>query len=440
MTLLAFACGLAVATVYLAQPLLDAIARSFAIAPGGAGVIVTVTQAGYAAGLILLVPLGDRLRPRALIAAHLTGLCLAVAAVAASPSVPVLLAAMTVVGVLAVVVQTIVAFAASMAGDAERGAVVGTVTSGVVIGILLSRVFGGLIAQAAGWRAAYLLSAGALLLAATLTWRTLPDTRPDATAQMETESYAQLIVSVIRLHRSEALLRRRGTLALLAFAAFSTLWTSLVLPLSAPPLDLGHGAVGAFGLVGVAGALAAARAGRLADHGHARATTGVALTALTIAWLPIGLLHVSLWALVAGLLLLDLAVQAVHVTSQTLLYSRLPHARSRLAGAYMVCYSAGSAIGAVASTVVYAAGGWTAVCLLGAGFSLAALGYWTVTERLLRLARRRSVDTRESIPIASLRPLDPSPSSARKLDPRRRSREPGPCHVCGLPQGGRDRR
>jgi predicted MFS family arabinose efflux permease len=377
--LLAFSCGLAVANIYFAQPLLDAIADSLDIGRGAVGIVITFTQAGYAAGLVLLVPLGDRLSPRGLIVGHLAGLGVVVAAVATASSVGLLLAAMAVVGLLAVVVQTIVAFAASRAADDERGAVVGAVTSGVVIGILLSRALAGLIAEAAGWRAVYAVSAAALIGTAVLVWRSLPPGRTDPVPRVE--SYGRLLASLVHLYRSEPLLRRRGALTLLTFAAFSTLWTSLALPLSEPPLALSHDAIGAFGLVGAAGALAAARAGRLADRGHARRTTGAALVLLSVAWLPIALLHVSLWALVAGLILLDLAIQAVHVTSQTLLYAIRPEARSRVAGAYMVCYSIGSAGGAIASTALYAAAGWTAVCALGAGISLTALGSWALTER-----------------------------------------------------------
>jgi predicted MFS family arabinose efflux permease len=311
--LLAFACGLAVANIYIAQPLLDAIASSFGIDRAAAGVLITLTQVGYGAGLLLLVPLGDVLNPRLLIVIHLAGSSAAVAAVALASSIYVLLLALTVVGLLAVVVQTIVAFAASQASERDRGAVVGAITSGVVTGILLSRALAGVIAQAAGWRAVYSVSAVALAATAWLVWRTLPPQRRDNAA---TPSYRRLLGSVLTLYRSEPLLRRRGALALLTFAAFSTLWTSLVLPLSAPPLALSHAAIGAFGLVGAAGATAATRAGRLADRGHGVRTTGAALVLLSLVWAPIALLQVSLWPLIAGLILLDIAVQAVHVTSR----------------------------------------------------------------------------------------------------------------------------
>lgn len=376
---LAFSCGLSAAAIYSSQPLLNAMARTFGIQRGAAGIIVTITQAGYAAGLILLVPLGDRLNPRRLIAGQLGLLAVAVSAVAAAPSTVLLLGALTTAGLLAVVIQTIVAFAASQATDRDRGTIVGSVTSGVVTGILLARAFAGTVDQILGWRAVYLVVSGGLFSTSLVAWRLIaPGSRGPTQVK---ESYRQLVTSIASLYGSESLLRRRGALALLCFAAFSTLWTSLVLPLSAAPLGLPPAAIGAFGLVGATGGVASRYAGRLADRGHAQAMTGIALTLLSLAWMPIALLHVSLVPLVVGLVLLDLGVATVHVTSQTLLYATRPDARSRLAAAYMLCYSVGSAGGAIASTAAYSAGGWSAVCALGAGLSLTGLVVWVITDR-----------------------------------------------------------
>ena len=165
------------------------------------------------------------------------------------------------------------------------------------------------------------------------------------------------------------------------FAVFNVLWTPLVLPLSSAPISLSHTAIGAFGLAGAAGALAAAGAGRLADRGSAQWTTGTALAVLALSWLAIGQLHRSLGVLIAGVILLDLAVQAVHVTNQSVLFARLPEARSRLVAVYMTFYSIGSGSGALASTWVYAHAGWTGVSILGAGLSIASVGFWAATRR-----------------------------------------------------------
>jgi len=275
------------------------------------------------------------------------------------------------------VTQTLVAFAATLADPTERGRVIGTVTSGIVIGILLARTVAGIITDFAGWRAVYLVSAGITLLLAGILYRMLPNVDREKASL----SYWQLLHSVILLFVQERLLRVRGILAMLIFAAFSILWTSLVLPLSAPPFSLSHSEIGAFGLAGVAGALAAAKAGRLADRGLGQRTTGLALTLLLISWLPIRYADYSLWGLIVGVIVLDFAVQAVHVTNQSMILRKHPDSRSRLTASYMIFYSVGSAAGSIASTTIYAYAGWNGVCLLGASVSAIALLFWVFTRR-----------------------------------------------------------
>nr|WP_082534676.1 MFS transporter [Nonomuraea pusilla] len=375
--LFAVASGTAVANVYAAQPLLATLGQDFGLGEGAVGAVVTVTQAGYGLGLLLLVPLGDVLDRRRLVSAQSLLLAAALAVLGTAGAAPALFAAAAAVGFLAVVTQSLVAFAAALAGPERRGRVVGQVTSGVVVGILLARTVSGLLADVAGWRAVYLVSAAATLLLALALRRALP---PRGGARPGRPSYPALLRSTVMLFVEEPLLRARGVLALLVFAAFSTLWSCVALPLSAPPLSLSHTAIGAFGLAGAAGALAAAPAGRLHDRGHAGRTTGVALLLLTLSWLPLAFTGESLWALAAGAILLDLAVQAVHVTSQSMIYARRPDAGGRVIGGYMIFYSAGSALGALASTSLYAAAGWPAVCLLGAAFSLLASAVWAATR------------------------------------------------------------
>ena len=168
---------------------------------------------------------------------------------------------------------------------------------------------------------------------------------------------------------------------MLIFATFGVLWTSMVLPLSAPPFFLSHTEVGLFGLAGVAGALTAGRAGYLADRGWGEWTTGISLALMLAAWVPIAMIGISLWGLVAGVVILDLAVQAIHVTNQSLILAVRPESGSRLIGGYMVFYSIGSASGSIASTMVYALAGWLGVCILGAGISGIALLFWAATRR-----------------------------------------------------------
>lgn len=376
--LFAVACGLSVANIYYAQPLLDTMARDFAVSPASIGIVMTMTQIGYAVGLIFIVPLGDLLDRRALIVGQAVLSVAALIAVGLAPTAAVLLSAMAAVGLLAVVVQVLVAFAATLAAPHERGGVVGMVTSGVVIGILLARFVSGALADLAGWRSVYLVSALLTLLMAGVLWRVLPRHARPAVIP----SYPQLLRSLLQLFREEPILRVRAILALLIFACFNVLWTSMVLPLSAPPWSLSHTQVGMFGLAGAAGALAAGRAGHLADRGLGQWTTGIALVLMLLAWIPVALMGVSLWALVVGVVVLDFAMQAVHVTNQSLIFAVRPEARSRLVGGYMVFYSIGSACGAIASTMIYAWAGWSGVCSLGATISAVALLFWAATRHL----------------------------------------------------------
>ncbi|MFE0044575.1 MFS transporter [Streptomyces albireticuli] len=375
--LFAVASGAAVANVYFSQPLLVTMGRDLAMSPALVGGVVTLTHVGYGLGLFFLVPLGDVADRRRLVVAQLLLLVVALAVVAAARTAAILLAGMAATGLLAVVTQTLVAFAASLAPPAGRGRVVGLVTSGVVTGILLARTASGLIADLAGWRSVYLASAALTALLALVLYRVLPR---HGGAPRTPLRYGQLLRSTVTLFARERLLRLRALFGLLVFAAFSTLWSSVALPLSEAPYSWSHSAIGALGLIGVAGALAANAAGRLNDRGLSRRTTGIAFALLAASWLPLALTRGSLWALVVGVILLDLAVQAVHVTNQTLIYALHPDAGSRLIGGYMVFYSIGSATGAVAATSLYAAAGWGAVCALGATFSCLGLALWAFTR------------------------------------------------------------
>ncbi|GGG11661.1 MFS transporter [Paenibacillus albidus] len=375
--LFAVVCGMSVANIYFAQPILDDLSSEFSIDPSTIGILITITQIFYAAGLLLLVPLGDLLNQRKLIIGQMLLSVIALVIVGTASSSTVLFAGMALVGLLAVVTQTLVAFAATMAAPAERGRVVGMVTSGIVIGILLARSIAGILTDLAGWRSIYLFSATLMLLMICALIKILPNVE----REVKSLSYLHLLKTVFMLFAQERVLRIRAILALLIFTDFSILWTPLVLPLSSPPLSLSHTAIGAFGLAGVAGALAAARAGKLADRGYGQRTTGLSLILLLISWLLINRLEQSLFVLAIGIILLDLAVQAVHVTNQSMILALHTEARSRLTAGYMIFYSIGSATGSIASTHVYALYGWDGVCLLGASVSAVALLFWAMTRR-----------------------------------------------------------
>ncbi|MGE8493713.1 MFS transporter [Comamonas sp.] len=380
--LFAVAAGASVANVYYAQPLLDAVALDLGIPLAAVGGVITATQLGSALALLLLVPLGDRVNRRPLMAWQLLALVLALLAVAWAPSAPLLMGAMLAVGLLGTAMtQGLIAYAASVAPPDAQGRVVGGAQSGVFIGLLLARVLAGAVGDAWGWRSVYMASAALMLAMALPLWWWLPVLahRPS------TLGYRQLVASMGSLLRRDRVLQVRGVLALLMFAAFSIFWSSLVLPLRAAPFGFSHTAIGLFGLVGAAGALAATLAGRWVDRGQAQRASMWALLALLLAWLPLaglGGLPDPRWAitaLVLGIVLLDLGGQALHVSNQGLIFARSSDAHSRVVAVYMLFYAVGSGLGAISATSVYAYAGWLGVCALGAVVSGSALLFWRAT-------------------------------------------------------------
>ncbi|MGO2440524.1 MAG: MFS transporter [Serratia proteamaculans] len=383
--LLAGASAFSVANVYYAQPLLDAIAQDFHISLASVGMVITVTQLGCALALLLVVPLGDRVNRHRLLAVQQLLLITALCVVGWANSSLLLLVGMLLVGLLGTAMtQGLVAFAATLAAPHERGRVVGAAQGGVVLGLLLARTLSGAMADIGGWRAVYFFSAAVTLLLLPVLARLLPvpQTAPS------TLSYPALLRSMLTLLWRDRTLQIRGMLALLMFAAFSIFWSALVLPLSQAPFNFSHSVIGAFGLVGAVGALAAVRAGHLADRGLGQVASGVCLLLLVLAWLPLGMLSYGLGWLIMGIVLLDLAGQAIHVLNQSLIFSAHPQAHSRLVGCYMLFYAVGSGLGAFTSTYVFALAGWSGVCWLGAGVSLAALLFWGLTLRAMPASDR----------------------------------------------------
>ncbi|MFB6849811.1 MFS transporter [Streptomyces sp. NPDC056373] len=372
--LFAVVCAVAVATVYAGQPLLAQVGDDLGVPDADLGWIVTAGQLGYLAGLALLVPLGDTVDRRRLIAGHLVLAAVGTALAAAATSTWLLLAGLAVAGLFAVVVQTTVAYAAALAPPDERGRTLGMVTSGVVIGILGGRIAAGALAAVWGWRSVYAALAVLLVALAHLVMRLLPPDR-----RTDRFTYRQVLASLSQLFR-ERLFVLRGLIAFFLFASFGTLWTGLALPLGSAPWHLSTAQIGLFGIVGLAGALGAARAGRWADAGFVRAVTGGALVLLTASWLAIGQAPWSLWLLGVGVLVLDFAVQAVHVSNQHLLASAYPHRTSSVIGGYMIFYSLGSALGATATTSVFAITGWSGSSFVGAAFAVCALLVWVCSR------------------------------------------------------------
>ena len=375
--ILASCAAFSVANVYYAQPLLDAVSHELGIAQAAAGSLITATQVGSIAALLLVLPLGDLVGRKRLMAGELGLLILVLLGVSWTSNAWVLLLSMMALGMLGTAAtQGAIAYAATLAAPSDRGRVVGLVQSGVLVGVLGSRSLAGLVADLAGWRAVFLVSAA--LAAASLLlilWRL-----PKAPVTAAALPYGRLILSMFALLRQERVLRVRGCLGFLVFAAFGAFWSAIVLPLRVAPHHWSHTAVGALGLIGMAGALAAARAGRWADAGHGERTTAFGLALLAGSWLCLVQLPHSMVALVVGIVLLDLSGQAVHVTSQSMIFKGRPELHSRLVGCYMLFYALGLGSGAFSATALYAAQGWSGVCGFGFAVSTLALAFWFGTR------------------------------------------------------------
>ncbi|WP_280298146.1 MFS transporter [Nocardia neocaledoniensis] len=360
-------CAVAVSTIYAIQPVLDEVGADLGLASGALGWLVAAGQIGYFAGLLLLVPLADLLDRRRLIVGHLLLTATGTTLIALAPNAPTAMAGSAIAGFFAVVVQVTVAYAAAVSAPGERGRTIGVVTSGVVLGILGVRILAGLLGDTVGWRAIYVvLALACVALAATAHLVLRPDPRSPQ------RRYVEVLASMARLTRDRLFLGR-GLVTFFVFASFGTLWSGLALPLGAAPWSLSAAAIGLFGVFGLAGALGATRAGRWADAGHARTTTGWSLALLAASWLLLGRTEPTLLLLVVGVIALDFAVQAVHVTSQHLLTGAHPDQAGSVIGAYMAFYSLGSALGAVTTAWAYTTWGWWASCLTGAVYAVAAL-------------------------------------------------------------------
>ena len=377
--LMAVTCAVTVANLYYAQPLLHAIGRSLHVSPASASLLVTAAQLGYAAGLLLVVPIGDIARRRPLLTGLLAVDTLALAASAVAPNLELLGSLAIVVGVTSVVVQMLVPYAATLAPDEQRSRVIGTLMSGLLIGILLSRTFAGVVAQLAGWRVVYGAAAGFMALTTIALRLALPDHPRELSV-----SYREQMRGVLAVARSEPVLRWRSVIGACGFAAFGCFWTTVTFLLSGPQYRFSQLDIGLFALVGAAGAVTAAFGGRLLDtrHGLRWIVSGAALALTAVSFLPIGLggAHLGHWSLILliiGVLLMDAAVQASHVINQSVIYDLLPAARSRLTTIYMTTYFIGGAAGSAAGLVqAYAHGGWAAAAVTAAVFPVLGLLAW----------------------------------------------------------------
>ncbi|WP_435927587.1 MFS transporter [Dryocola sp. BD613] len=369
--LMSVATGLAVASNYYAQPLLDTIAHAFSLSINQAGFIVTAAQLGYAAGLLLLVPLGDMFERRGLIVFMTLLAAGGMLITAASQTLGMMILGTALTGLFSVVAQILVPLAAHLAEPEKRGKVVGTIMSGLLLGILLARTVAGLLADVGGWRTVYWVASVLMVLMALALWRGLPTVKQESHL-----NYPQLLGSVFSLFIKNSLLRTRALLGCLTFANFSILWTSMAFLLASPPFNFSEGVIGLFGLAGAAGALGARPAGGFVDKGKAHLTTTIGLALLLLSWIATALGQFSVIALIIGILLLDLTVQGVHITNQAVIYRMMPEARNRLTAGYMTSYFIGGAAGSLISASAYQHAGWNGVCIAGAIMALLNLVVW----------------------------------------------------------------
>jgi predicted MFS family arabinose efflux permease len=365
--LLATSAGLSVANIYYNQPLLDSFRQSF---PGQAhwvGAVPTLTQIGYAIGMFLTSPLGDRFERRSLILLMVLCECISMAVAVVAPSLWVLCGASLAIGLLGTIAQQILPFTAELAPPAERGQAVGTVMSGLLLGILLARTASGLIAALAGWRTVYACAVGVMILVGIAIHTRLPRSTPTSTL-----SYPKLLGSMWHLWHEFPLLREASLTGATVFAGFSAFWTTLALLLASPPFGWGPEAAGMFGLVGAAGALVAPLAGKSADRRGPRVGITVALGITAVSYIVFAFSSTSLAGLIVGVLLLDIGVQAAQISNQSRIFALKPEARSRINTIYIMFYFAGGAAGSALGAYAWRLHGWVGVSMVGLGFTVIA--------------------------------------------------------------------
>ncbi len=369
--ILAVCTGMSAASLYYSQPLLHSIKVSLHLGTATAGLIVTITQVGYIAGLVLVVPLGDMFARRRLLPLMVAGIALALIGVSFSPDGALLLLSSLVVGALSVAAQVTVAFAATLAPDVSRGRVVGTVMSGLLLGILLARTVAGYLADLGSWRTPFQVAAAVMVLMAFVLSRVLPDEgrRPPI-------NYLKALTSVPTLLVEEPLIRRRAIYGAASFGAFNALWTPLAFLLSGSPYHYATSTIGLFGLFGVVGAVTASFAGRFADRGGAGTMTAITSALLAASWISIGFARSSLAALIVGVIVVDFASQGLHITNQSQIYRLRPEARSRITATYMSVYFVGGVLGSFGASTAYADGGWVASSIVGGAFGVLAVALW----------------------------------------------------------------
>lgn len=378
--LMAASCGLIAANLYYAQPLVGPISQSLGLSPQMAGLIVTMTQIGYGTGLLLIVPLGDLFENRRLILTVMGLATLALIAAGTATHAAQFLPAALLVGIGSCAVQILVPFAAHLAPEAKRGQVVGNVMSGLMFGIMLARPVASFITQVSSWHVVYVFSVTVMLCLGLVLSRMLPQRRP--TSQMK---YGSLLLSMAYLALKTPALRRRALYQACMFGAFSLFWTATPLLLASPAFGISQAGIALFALAGVAGAVAAPIAGRLADRGWTRPASAFAMVVAALAFLMTRIVEpgssLSLGLLVAAAIVLDFGVSANVVLGQRVIYGLGAEYRGRLNGLYMATFFMGGAAGSAVGAWAFAEGGWPLTAWIGFALPVAAFAYFATEKR-----------------------------------------------------------
>ncbi|HWZ61239.1 MAG TPA: MFS transporter [Gemmatimonadaceae bacterium] len=365
--LLTILAALTVANLYYNQPLLPAIARTYGVTNGQAGMVAVLTQVGYAIGLVAFVPLGDGVEPRRLMLMLLAAVTVSLVGAAVAPTLALGSMAALAIGATTVVPQIIFPLAAGLAPPERRGATVGRIMGGVLVGILGARTIAGFVGAAIGWRWMYAVAAITMALCAVVVRVALPAYHPRATV-----SYRELLRSLVPIARREPVARDAALLGALMFGSFSAFWTTLAFRLEAPPLHYGSRMAGLFGLLGITGAAVAPIAGRLADRRSARVTVGYAIAAVAVGWIIFAVAGTTLWGIAIGVVVLDAGVQAAQVSNQSRIYALDTRLHGRLNTIYMVSYFIGAAVGSALGSAAWEIARWPGVCAVGLGLTVAA--------------------------------------------------------------------
>jgi len=365
--LMAVTCGLVVANIYYNQPLLVEIGHTFNVSDSTVSLLATMTQVGYTIGLLFAVPLGDKVERKRLVLIMLTIAFLSMLVSALAPSFEVLVVAGLFTGIFSAVPQVLLPMTAQLAGDHERGKVVGRVMSGLLIGILLSRTISGYVGAHFGWRIMFGAGAGIMVILSLALLRYLPHSQPTYQG-----SYASLMRSLVTLARTLRPLQKSALTGCFMFAAFSVFWTTLVFFLEGAPYHYGSDMVGLFGLIGACGALAAPLAGKSADKRGPQFTLRLGIFASMFSYILLGAGGTYLWVLIIGVIILDIGMQTTHISNQSRIFSLIPEARSRINTVYMTSAFIGGSLGSVAGSLAWAHGGWIYVSAVALVFVLIA--------------------------------------------------------------------